>query len=81
MNTWRVQWQHRTDSSSWWSDAIVRAETAEEAAGKQAHLIDEHTRVYDRRLRVRVYGPLPEDYEEFLVEKAVKVEKQGTGAG
>jgi hypothetical protein len=74
MSTWRVNWQHRREDSSWWSDSIVRADTAEEAAEKMVHLVADHTSHTDKRLLVRVYGPLPEDYEEFYVSEAVKVE-------
>jgi hypothetical protein len=38
------------------------------------HLVADHTSHTDKRLRVRVYGPIPEGYEEFFVSETVKVE-------
>jgi hypothetical protein len=75
MNAWHVQWHHKTDSSSWWSDSVVRAETREQAAESLVGLVDEHTtHANGKRLRVRVFGPIPEEFEEFFVSKVPKVE-------
>lgn len=73
---WNVLWQHNTESSGWWTDDIIRAETAEEAARKMLGYIDveKHTSHRDRRVLMRVYGPIPEDiYTEFKVGTEIAV--------
>lgn len=73
---WDVLWQHRAESSSWWSDEIVSADSAEEAARKMLGYIDvdKHTRVGERRVKMRVYGPIPEEFTEFMVGEEVRVD-------
>lgn len=73
---WLVQWHHNTESSGWWSDFFVDADSAEDAARKAGERVDfeEHTRPSDRRLTVHVYGPIPTDFEEFKVAEAMSVE-------
>lgn len=75
---WVVAWLHYTDNSSWWSELIVRADTAEEAAGKVRKSVDinEHTTSCDRRLKVRVYGPIPDEGEWFRVAESTTVERE-----
>lgn len=71
-------WHHNTESSSFWIDHIIRAETDREAAEKLLDQVDieKHTKPYDRRLRVRVYGPITGNFEEFYVSHSVKVERK-----
>jgi hypothetical protein len=79
---WLVMWLHSTDSSSWWADTVVYAESAEAAAAKagQTVEIEEHTSHRDRRLTIRVYGPIPEEYQEFKVAESMTVDKISEGA-
>jgi hypothetical protein len=73
---WMVRWLHNTESSSWWAETFVEAESAEEAAAKLSEYvdIDKHTSYRDKhRMKVRVYGPIPEEAREFTVSKATDV--------
>jgi hypothetical protein len=76
-----VRWLHSTESSSWWSWDIVDADSAEAAAANIGAQVDikKHTSYRDRRLRVRVYGPIPEGYEEFYISDTLRVDaSEGT---
>lgn len=73
---WFVLWHHNTENASWWSELVIDADTAEEAAQKVLHHVDfeEHTSYRNKTMRVRVFGPIPDDHKTFEIAPAVAVE-------
>ncbi len=73
---WFVRWAHRTETSSWWGELVVDADTAEEAAAKVLKHVDfeKHTSYRNRTMPVRVYGPIPEEGQEFNIAPSTAVE-------
>lgn len=71
---WFVLFHHCRANASWWGERVVRAKTARDAAKRLAAESGEHAPIGEK-MRVRVYGPIPDDLAgEFLVGREAVAE-------
>ena len=58
---WLCLYHHVKGGASWWGERVVKADDAREAALKMEGEIESNASHADPGLRVRVYGPIPEE--------------------